>query len=568
MSSRNAWVLTVMMLFPMSVVGTDGPTLTPQQREVLKVSQAWLDAFNHRDLETFARYVADDFIGSTDDGIFITKTGLLKRLATHPSEQEQRSDVRDVRVHVADDSTIINYLVSVTEGGFEQRTLSFQFRRTEFFRKNNGTWLASAAHESQLPINHRVPAKIGPETLKDYEGRYTFRPGFPATYAVEDDHLIDEWKGEKTEALPMAKDTFFEREDLGWTTFVRDKQGRVTGFVYHYADGQQATGRKIKQQGRSHENQLGTSQVPPVAAAHETDRSTTFIRRTAHGLSQQQKDVWKGEQDSFSYLNAKNLEAYMSIWDPNFVGWPDYNDRPVRKADIESATVEEFGISHSPSQPLPAPQPEAVTVLGDVAVTHYFWPEVDQTSPTIYRITHTWQKGRDGWHIIGGMSCPVPRSSESTPSGTMPDQSSKSKAATSTVPPEPDLPSAPTPQGVEARILELDRAWGQAYVMGDIDVIGRTLAPDWRGWLDTEGSDKATELAEFKAGKNRSLENIIDNARVRVYGNSAVVEARERVRFRDETGEHWITWHITDVFVKHDDRWQVVASHGSTIPNQ
>ena len=38
--------------------------------------------------------------------------------------------------------------------------------------------------------------------------------GFPATYTVEGDHLIDEWKGEKTEAFPMAKDTFFEREDL------------------------------------------------------------------------------------------------------------------------------------------------------------------------------------------------------------------------------------------------------------------------------------------------------------------------------------------------------------------
>ena len=120
---------------------------------------------------------------------------------------------------------------------------------------------------------------------------------------------------------------------------------------------------------------------------------------------------------------------------------------------------------------------------------------------------------------------------------------------------------------VEAEVLELDRAWGQAYVKGDIDVIDRTLAPDWRGWLDIEGSDKSTELAEFKAGKNRSLENIIDNARVRVYGNTAVVEARERVRFRDEKGEHWLTWHITDVFVEQGGQWQVVASHGSTIPN-
>ena len=29
MSSRYAWFLAVMMLFPMGVVGTDGPALTP-----------------------------------------------------------------------------------------------------------------------------------------------------------------------------------------------------------------------------------------------------------------------------------------------------------------------------------------------------------------------------------------------------------------------------------------------------------------------------------------------------------------------------------------------------------
>jgi len=310
----------------------------------------------------------------------------------------------------------------------------------------------------------------------------------------------------------------------------------------------------------------GNQHAPFAAAAREPDQSTKSNRRTAQRLSSQEKNVWKGEQDSFRYLNAKDLKAYMSMWDANFVGWPDYNDRPVRKSDIESSAVEEFRSSQAPSQPLPAPQPEAVAVFGDVAVTHYFWPEVDQTSPTIYRITHTWQKGRDGWHIIGGMSCPTPRSAKATPS-PIPTGPSPKSVATPTVPPETGSEPTRAPQSVEAKVLELDRAWGRAYVNGEIDVIDRTLAPDWRGWLDTEGSDRATELAEFKAGKNRSLENIIDNARVRRYGNTAVVEARERVRLRDETGEHWLTWHITDVFVEQGGHWQVVASHGSTIPN-
>lgn len=122
-------------------------------------------------------------------------------------------------------------------------------------------------------------------------------------------------------------------------------------------------------------------------------------------------------------------------------------------------------------------------------------------------------------------------------------------------------------QGVEATALELDRAWGQAYVKGDIEFVERILAPDWRGWTDHEGSDRASELAEFRSGRSKSLENIIDNARVRAYGDVVVVEARERVRYRDETGEHWLTWHITDVFARNGTQWQVVTSHQSTLPN-
>jgi ketosteroid isomerase-like protein len=246
MSSHCTWFLAVTMLFPIRVVGTDEPALTTQQREVSKASEAWRDAFNHREPETYARCIADDFIGSTDDGIFMTKARLLKRLATHPPEQEQWSDVRDVRVRVDGDSAIVNYLVSVSEGAFEPKPVLLQLRRTEFFQRKSGTWLAIAAHESRLMINHRVPVKIDSGILKDYAGHYTYRPGFPATYTVEAGRLMDEWKGEKVEALPMAKDTFFEREDLGWTTFVRDQQGRVTGYVYHFADGQQATGKKIQ----------------------------------------------------------------------------------------------------------------------------------------------------------------------------------------------------------------------------------------------------------------------------------------------------------------------------------
>jgi hypothetical protein len=41
-------------------------------------------------------------------------------------------------------------------------------------------------------------------------------------------------------------DSFFIKTDLGTSAFSRDAQGRVTGYTYHRADGQEIHVRKIK----------------------------------------------------------------------------------------------------------------------------------------------------------------------------------------------------------------------------------------------------------------------------------------------------------------------------------
>lgn len=136
---------------------------------------------------------------------------------------------------------------------------------------------------------------------------------------------------------------------------------------------------------------------------------TAAAQTATDQLSPAQKEVWRNEQDYFRYLEARDLKAYMSLWDEHFVGWPDYEDHPARKADIETVVKHEF--THEPrlAHPFPTPQPEAIEVFGDVAITHYFWPDSDPHATTQFRITHTWQKTATGWHIIGGMSCAVPR---------------------------------------------------------------------------------------------------------------------------------------------------------------
>lgn len=117
-------------------------------------------------------------------------------------------------------------------------------------------------------------------------------------------------------------------------------------------------------------------------------------------------------------------------------------------------------------------------------------------------------------------------------------------------------------------ILQLDRAWGQAYVHGDSLFVQRMLAPDWVGWFDDHEASRESELSDFRTGSNRLLEDVVDRANVRFFGNTAVVQARERNRVPDASGSHWESRHITDVFVRRGTRWVVVASHDSRIPDE
>ncbi len=133
------------------------------------------------------------------------------------------------------------------------------------------------------------------------------------------------------------------------------------------------------------------------------------VSASAQQLSPAQKEVWAAEETMHRSEQQRDMKLFLSLWDDNFVGWPDYEPRPVRKPEIVEGTVEEFQTPQTPGPALPAPKPEAIGMFGDFAITHYFWPEADQTSPTVFRTTHTWQKGPQGWRIIGGMSCEVPR---------------------------------------------------------------------------------------------------------------------------------------------------------------
>jgi uncharacterized protein (TIGR02246 family) len=121
----------------------------------------------------------------------------------------------------------------------------------------------------------------------------------------------------------------------------------------------------------------------------------------------------------------------------------------------------------------------------------------------------------------------------------------------------------------ESAIRELEERLARAWVERDRAFIETLLAPEWTV-TDAAGQmlTKQQVLDEaFSSGERRIESMAIDEVRVRIYENTAVVTGRTRATgsYRGERGS--ATLRFTDVFVKRDGRWQVVASQGTLVPS-
>ncbi len=121
--------------------------------------------------------------------------------------------------------------------------------------------------------------------------------------------------------------------------------------------------------------------------------------------------VWSHEQAYWKYVQATDLDAYRSLWHPDFLGWPSSSPEPLRKGHITDwITVH---TSKGETYKLDNLERLVVEVNGNYATTTYrvrgAW--VDKSGKgdaTTVRIIHTWLHEPDGkWQIISGMSAPT-----------------------------------------------------------------------------------------------------------------------------------------------------------------
>lgn len=118
---------------------------------------------------------------------------------------------------------------------------------------------------------------------------------------------------------------------------------------------------------------------------------------------------------------------------------------------------------------------------------------------------------------------------------------------------------------VEKELLKLENDWNTATEKKDVALLDKLYATEFLETTpDGEPLTKAQELERVKASSTASPFALSD-MKVQVYGDTAVVTGVNTVHWTVNGKQMSGPIRFTDVFVKRDGRWQVVATQGTKV---
>ena len=123
-------------------------------------------------------------------------------------------------------------------------------------------------------------------------------------------------------------------------------------------------------------------------------------------------EVWAREDAYWKYVKAGDVDAYRTLWDERFTGWPCPNAHPQTKAAVgdwvRDIRDKKISLEYSLTR-------EAAKDFGSFVIVYYRTPIVSKLADGSvknagreYKFTHTWMKVGSAWLIIGGMCGELP----------------------------------------------------------------------------------------------------------------------------------------------------------------
>lgn len=120
----------------------------------------------------------------------------------------------------------------------------------------------------------------------------------------------------------------------------------------------------------------------------------------------------------------------------------------------------------------------------------------------------------------------------------------------------------------QATLMQLERDIGQANVRRDKAFFEKIEADEFI-FTDSGGgvTTRAEDIASLDKppGDLRLVSYDVDDMKVSIYGNTAVVTGRTTTVSKGKDREVTLRSRFTDVFVKRHGKWQIVAGHSSRL---
>lgn len=132
--------------------------------------------------------------------------------------------------------------------------------------------------------------------------------------------------------------------------------------------------------------------------------------------------------------------------------------------------------------------------------------------------------------------------------------------------------AAPLPPEEQA-ILDLEKKLLDAWSKNDVPVLEEIVADDFQYWsFKGERRSKADLLKQIAQAQNSGdteTTTEVHEPVVRIFGDAAILTCRITDKGKRPDGQPFLSrTTVTDVFVRRDGRWQLVALHEAIIPEK
>jgi len=215
------------------------------EQEIRRLEREWFESYVRGDRAAFDLIVADDAVMTYGNGKVGNKSEAIAEIKA-PADASYSLTSDDVQVRLYGDTAIVTGRVT-EKGTFNGRSLNSQSRYTDVWVRRNGRWQVVAAQSTRLPQERPSAAatNTNPNAYDAYVGQYELAPNLVITITRDDNRLISELGGRKSELVPQSETQFSIPAANIKVTFVRDAKGQVTHMIVS-DNGREGQARKVR----------------------------------------------------------------------------------------------------------------------------------------------------------------------------------------------------------------------------------------------------------------------------------------------------------------------------------